>query len=62
MKTATERKTTILKNPRTNEIFFCEDMNNTHVVDGVEFIYVRREGVQLSQHLMRKDSLVPIRK
>ena len=54
-------KMTTLLNPRTNEVFFCEDMKNIHTVDGVDFIFVRREG-KPSQHLMRKDSLVPVKK
>jgi len=62
MKKVKDKKITILKNPRTDEIFFCEDMNNTHVVDGVSFIYVHREATQSAQHLMRKDSLVPVKK
>jgi hypothetical protein len=62
MKPATERKPIILKNPRSDEIFFCEDMKNVHIIDGVEFIYVRREGIARPQHLMRKDSLVVVKK
>jgi hypothetical protein len=58
----TEKKVTILKNPRSNEIFFCEDMKNVHMIDGVEFIYVRHEGIHRPLHLMRKDSLVVVKK
>ena len=54
-------KITTLLNPRTNEVFICEDMKNIHTVDGVDFIFVRREG-KPNQHLMRKDSLVPVKK
>lgn len=62
MKRTAEKKVAILQNPRTKELFFCEDMNNVHMIDGVEFIYVRHEGIQRPQHLMRKESLVPVRK
>lgn len=33
-----------LSNPRTGEIWICEDFRNRRVVDGAEFIEVHRDG------------------
>ena len=56
MRRTTEKKEIIFINPRTNERFLVDDKTNITTIDGVEFIYVRKEG-KAAQHLMRKDSL-----
>ena len=33
-----------LSNPRTGEIWICEDFRNRRTVDGAEFIEVHRDG------------------
>jgi hypothetical protein len=61
MKRTTEKKEIIFKNPRTDERFVCEDTTKTTNIDGVEFILVRKEN-KPQKHLMRKDSLVQVKK
>jgi hypothetical protein len=61
MKRTTEKKEVIFKNPRTDERFVCEDITKTTNIDGVEFILVRKEN-KPQKHLMRKDSLVQVKK
>jgi hypothetical protein len=39
----------------------CEDTSKTTNIDGVEFILVRKEN-KPQKHLMRKDSLVQVKK
>lgn len=34
-------KNVLLKNPRTGEIWLCEDFTNRRMVDGTEFVEVR---------------------
>jgi hypothetical protein len=41
----------------SGERVVCEDVRNVQVIDGVEYIFVRREG-QTRTHLMRKGALV----
>ena len=34
------------KNPRTHEVWLCDNPNNVRNIDGVSFIIVKREGTQ----------------
>jgi len=61
MKHTIEKKEITLINPRTDERFVCEDTTKTTHIEGVEFILVRREN-KPQQHLMRKDSLIRVKK
>lgn len=35
-------KNVLLKNPRTGEVWYCEDYTNRRVVDGAEFVEVNK--------------------
>lgn len=45
-----------LLNPVTNDVWYCENINLTKEIDGVQYIYVYRHNPKQS-HLMRKDAL-----
>ena len=45
-----------LVNPVNTEEWFCEDYNNIRVIDGVEYVKVRKSTMQRTV-LMRKDVL-----
>lgn len=47
----------ILTNPLNQEIWWCSNVNDTRLVDGVEYITVYKEGTPNRTHLMRKDAL-----
>ena len=55
-------KQVVLKNPRTGEIWICEDYSNRRKVDGSEFVEVRQSGagrkvwMSLSALVKAKDS------
>jgi hypothetical protein len=55
-------KEVTLKNPRTGEIWICEDYSNRRKVDGSEFVEVRQPGagrkvwMSLSALVKAKDS------
>lgn len=41
----------------SSERVICDNVRNVQVIDGVEYVFVRREG-RASTHLMRKGALV----
>jgi hypothetical protein len=49
-------KPVIMENRVNHERFICDDVKNVQVIDGVEFLQVRRHN-DYRQFLMRKDSL-----
>lgn len=46
-----------LVNPLNKDVWMCEDYENTHLVDGVEYVTVFKEETPDRKHLMRKDAL-----
>ena len=52
-------KSTILKNKITGEQFICDNINDVQYIDDIEYLLVRRFGVDRVL-LMRKDSLEPV--
>lgn len=49
-------KTVIMKNRRSNERFVCENIRDIRVIEGVEYLQVRRPD-NPRVFLMRKDAL-----
>lgn len=49
-------KAVILQNRRSNEKFVCDNWRDVRVIEGVEYINVRKLDTQ-RQFLMRKDAL-----
>lgn len=52
-------KPVMFKNRMNGEKVICEDIRNVQVIDGVEYIFVRRAG-QDRTHLMRREALEKI--
>lgn len=52
-----KRSLTKLVNPVNNEVWFCKDVTNVTLVEGVEFIRVFKEDYPQRIHLIRKDAL-----
>ena len=53
----TFKKTVKLENPLNQEIWHCNDYNDIHFVDGVEYIRVFKQEFPSRVHLMRKTAL-----
>ena len=56
MKTVKKPYLVTLVNPLNSEEWVCEDYNDTHFIDGVEYVKVRKPSIQRTV-LMRKDVL-----
>lgn len=54
---ATFRRPVRLENPLNQEIWYCEDFNDTHTVDGVEYVRVYKQSTPARTNLMRKSAL-----
>ena len=52
-------KTLYFENIRNREKFYCKDIKNTQMIDGVEYLRVFRMGTQ-RDCLVKKDSLKKI--
>lgn len=46
-----------LENPLNQEIWYCNDFNDIHLVDGVEYVRVFRKDTPNRTNLMRKSAL-----
>jgi len=53
-------KSTAFKNRMNNERFVCDDVRTVEVIDGVEYLVVRRPETD-RKFLMRKDALEKIK-
>lgn len=54
-------KSVKLSNPRTGEVWICEDFRNRRIVDGDEFIEVHRDG-STRKLWIKLDALVKAKK
>lgn len=46
-----------LENPLNQEVWYCNDVNDIHLVDGVEYVRVFRKDTPYRTNLMRKSAL-----
>lgn len=49
-------KPVVFRNPINNEKLLCENIRNVKIIDGVEYVTVRKQNQRV--YLMRKDALV----
>jgi hypothetical protein len=53
----TFKKTVKLQNPLNKEVWWCDNVNETRSVDGVDYITVYKKETPTRTHLMRKTAL-----
>lgn len=46
-----------LENPLNQDIWYCEDFNDTYSVDGIEYVRVYKKDTPNRTNLMRKTAL-----